>query len=176
MHLGVFRRSFDTVLSICDDFRMRLCVCWFVHAFYFISNTFISNARLKFANFQNLSRKILRTELWNLCQMFALFPNSILNPFLSGRVRPTYKPGPRKIISNKKKVYCVWMFSDVDGIAEPFGVLHHSTSNQIIFTVFYDLLVVRDLYGYSVLLRFDLCSYINETQVILKNDHSPGYS
>ena len=34
-----------------------------LHAFYFISNTFISNARLKFANFQNLSRKILRTEL-----------------------------------------------------------------------------------------------------------------
>ena len=34
-----------------------------IHAFYFISNTFISNARLKFVNFQNLSRKILRTEL-----------------------------------------------------------------------------------------------------------------
>ena len=30
----------------------------FVHTFYFISN-----ARLKFANFQNLSREILRTEL-----------------------------------------------------------------------------------------------------------------
>ena len=28
-----------------------------IHAF-FISNTFISNARLKFANIQNLSRKI----------------------------------------------------------------------------------------------------------------------
>ena len=33
------------------------------NAFYFISNTFISNARLKFANFQNLSRKRLKTEL-----------------------------------------------------------------------------------------------------------------
>ena len=31
--------------------------------FSFISNTFISNARLKFAYFQNLSREILRTEL-----------------------------------------------------------------------------------------------------------------
>ena len=60
---------------------------WTIHAFYFISNTFISNARLKFANFQKLSRKILRTELLNLCQMIALFPNSILNTFLSGRVR-----------------------------------------------------------------------------------------
>ena len=30
-----------------------------LHAFYFISNTFISNARLKFANFQNIFRKIL---------------------------------------------------------------------------------------------------------------------
>ena len=34
-----------------------------LHAFSFISNTFNSNSRLKFANFQNLSRKILRTEL-----------------------------------------------------------------------------------------------------------------
>ena len=58
-----------------------------VHAFYFISNTFISNARLKF---QNLSRQIFRTELLNLCQMIALFPNSILNAFLSGRVRPIF--------------------------------------------------------------------------------------
>ena len=40
-----------------------------IHTFYFISNTFISNARLKFANFQNISQKILRTELWNLFQM-----------------------------------------------------------------------------------------------------------
>ena len=55
---------------------------------FFISNTFISNDRLKFANFQILSRKILRTELWNLCQMIALFPYSILNTFLRGRVRP----------------------------------------------------------------------------------------
>ena len=48
---------------------------------FFISNTFISNSRLKFANFQNLSRKILRTEVWNICQMIAFFPNSILNTF-----------------------------------------------------------------------------------------------
>ena len=65
-------------------------LCKLLHAFSFISNTLISNARLKFANFQNLSRKILRTELWNLCQMIALFPNSILNTFLSGRVRPIF--------------------------------------------------------------------------------------
>ena len=51
-----------------------------LHAF-FISNTFTSNARLKLAQFKNLSRKILRTELWNLCQMIALFPTGILNTF-----------------------------------------------------------------------------------------------
>ena len=43
-------------------FSTTFVIDW-LHAFYFISNTFISNARLKFANFQNLSRKILRTEL-----------------------------------------------------------------------------------------------------------------
>ena len=60
------------------------------YTLFFISNTFISNARMKFANFQNLSRKILRTELWNLCEMIALSLNSILNTFLSGRVRPIF--------------------------------------------------------------------------------------
>ena len=30
----------------------------------------------------------MRTELWNLFQTIALIPNSILNTFLSGRVRP----------------------------------------------------------------------------------------
>ena len=63
---------------------------WEIHAFYFISNIFISNARLKFANFQNLYRKILRTELLNLYQMIALFLNSILNTFLSGRVKANF--------------------------------------------------------------------------------------
>ena len=81
----------------------------YLHAFYFISNTFISNtfitnARLKFSNLQNLSQKILRAELWNLCQMIAFFPNSILNTFLSGR--------PNR---EKKRVFAVaalrfWLF------------------------------------------------------------------
>ena len=76
--------NFDSSLSplpwLCVNTQMSIFY-ELLHAFYFISNTFISNARLKFANYQNLSRKILWTELWNLCQMIVLFLNSILNTF-----------------------------------------------------------------------------------------------
>ena len=99
-----------------------------VYAFNFISNTFISNARLKFANFQNLSRKILRTELSDLCQMIALFPNSMLNTFLSGRVRPilgnfgfrwaTSEPSPKKPLLIKKRVSDMWIFRPESTVQE----------------------------------------------------------
>ena len=48
--------------QIFNFFCRRKIVCGQVHAFCFISNTFIINARLKFADFQNLSLKILRTS------------------------------------------------------------------------------------------------------------------
>ena len=48
-----------------------------LHAFYFISNTFISNARLKFVNIQNISQKILRTKLQDLSQIDWTLPGKM---------------------------------------------------------------------------------------------------
>ena len=46
-------------------YNKPVCKSWWsnfdeLHAFLFISNTFISNARLKLADFENLFRKIMR--------------------------------------------------------------------------------------------------------------------
>ena len=81
-------RKLEPQVSIMTDFFVFVKYLFWSPFILHVLHTFISNARLKFANFQNLSRKILRTELWNLCQTIAFFPNSILNTFLSGRVRP----------------------------------------------------------------------------------------
>ena len=88
-------------------------LCWnYKYTLFYKQHFYKQRYRLKFANFKNLSRKILRTELWNLCQMIAFFPNSILNTFLSGRVRPIlgnfefrqakFQPGPKKALLIKK--------------------------------------------------------------------------
>ena len=52
------------------------------YTLFFISNTFISNARLKLADFENLFRKITRSMPRDHCKTIVLIPNSSLNTFL----------------------------------------------------------------------------------------------
>ena len=61
----------------------------FDYTLFFLSNTFLRNARLKFADFRKISEDIenrTRKPLSN----DSPFLNSILNTFWSGRVRPIF--------------------------------------------------------------------------------------